>query len=655
MSNPRHLFILLGFLAQGLTWDSYLFLGSVTGLWCVAAGYLRGRVKTNLTTEAIALVVGCVLSVVLSRMTQRSAHFFLGDGLILLQAVRLTRELSKREKLTSLLIAAFHFGVLCTLAPNIRFLMLFGAAIFLFPGALKEVYHHSLDEEARKALSLRLVPSLRVALWLLLGSVFVFITFPRFTGTPLQLRDSMVDQGSLIDSILDPTRGGRANSQQILLQIEGDNIGYLRCFALTETDGVIWRALPKAPLLRLHVYEDREVANNPRFKHRRVFVKNAAFLGKMVPVDGMPVSLKRNFFDWPWVNKFSGALESRTMWTTGNNVYEYWIDPEQMPPRLQPDVRRRLLYHPPQSERLAKWLEETTVEGTNSYAKARLLESHLRKNFTYELGAPDLNRLAPVEDFIFNRKEGHCERFASSMALFLRMQGIPSRVVVGYVASTRNLFTGRLQARFRDAHSWTEGYFDGLGWVTFDATPGPPPGSSGAEFLDFLEALDFAWYSHVVSFNGFAQRDLVGRSIRLMGRMPPGIWSNLVYVCLAFLILALLVRAVPRSFNLSFFRRESASRKRARHYYEEMLQVLARRGLAKPPQQTPIEFLDELRVRAHASYHDAEIVTQTFCRGYYGEKTLSPEEQALARQALERVKHGKPGAFHATDLSAQRN
>jgi hypothetical protein len=124
MLNPRHLFILLGFLAQGLTWDSNLFLLIVTLLWCISVGLLRGRVKATLATEALALVFGCILSIALSRWMHRSAHFFLGDGLILLQLVRVTRELTKRERVTSLVIAAFHFGVLCTLAPNIRFLVL---------------------------------------------------------------------------------------------------------------------------------------------------------------------------------------------------------------------------------------------------------------------------------------------------------------------------------------------------------------------------------------------------------------------------------------------------------------------------------------------------------------------------------------------------
>jgi transglutaminase-like putative cysteine protease len=656
MSNPRHLFILLGFLAQGLTWDNYLLLAFVAVLWGLAAGPFAGRLKATLATEALALVFGCVLSILVTRLTGRSAHFFLGDGLILLQLVRMTRPLTRREKLTALIVASFHFAVLCTLAPNMRFVVLFLSAIFFFPGALKEVLAEGAIAPAqRRAFGIRLVPSLRVAFWLVLGSAFVFLTFPRFTGTPLQLREGFTDQGSIIDTILDPRRGGRANSMQVLMQIEGDNLGYMRAFALTETDGIVWRANTRHPLMRLPYYADSEVRDNPRYRHRRVFVKNSQFLGKMLPVDGRPVAIKRNFFEWPFENKFSGALECSSMWTTGNNIYEYWVDAQARPQDLQPDVRRHLLYHPPQSARLQQWLADASHLGTNDLQKARLLELNLRNQFTYKLGAPDLNRLAPVDDLIFNRKEGHCERFAAAMALFLRMQGIPSRVVVGYVAASRNIFTGRAQVRFRDAHSWTEGHFPGLGWVTFDATPGPPPGGGGSDIWDFMEAVDFAWYSHVVNFNGFAQKELMSRSVQLFGSISPGFWNGLVWVLLGVLVLALLARL--NLFRPAAWKRLPRQRKdqlRARHYYEEMLHALEKDGLAKAPQQTPFEFLELLRASAPHAYSDAATVTRHFCRSHYGEKTLAPEEQMQARLAVARLKQ-EAETRHASHSHAQRS
>lgn len=643
MKNPRHLFILLGLLAQGLTWDSYVMLGLIAALWVLALGRWQQQRRLHLGFEALALVLGCGASIFASRTLGQSSHFFLGDGLLLLQLVRLARPLACREKLTSLVIACFHFGVLCTLAPNIRFVVLFVAAILLLPGALKETFAESLHEyqsgSASRLGPFRYVPSMRVSLWLLLGSAFAFILFPRFTGTPLQMRESMLDQGSLLDSVLDPRKGGAANSQQVLLQIEGSSVGYLRCFALPEFDGLKWHADRSSPLVPLHFLSPAQVRDDKRFLHRKVFVKTAQFLGRVVPVDGRPVQMSQNFFSRPFQSRLSGAIEVHSMWTTGNNVYEYYIDTAARPEPLPESVRQQLTFCPPQSERLRRWLQETSGEGTNTLQAARLVELNLRKNFTYQLGAPELKRLAPVDDFVFEQKRGHCERFAAAMALFLRMQGVPSRVVVGYAGTTRNLFTGRLQIRFRDAHSWAEGYFDRVGWVTFDPTPGPPEGESGSDLLDMLEALDFAWYSHIVNFNGFAQREFFTGSARLLGQAPAALWSRLAWIC-AGLLLTYLVFRLARTARWKWpwaARALHESQAVARHQYDEMLRALATRGLVKPPQATPLEFLDQLRQGAVPAYSEAAVVTENFCKGFYGQLELTSQEQSETARALGRL------------------
>ena len=54
-------------------------------------------------------------------------------------------------------------------------------------------------------------------------------------------------------------------------------------------------------------------------------------------------------------------------------------------------------------------------------------------DYTYTLDQPRTNfNLDPVEDFVINVKEGHCERYASALVLMLRTQGIPARLIKGY-------------------------------------------------------------------------------------------------------------------------------------------------------------------------------------------------------------------------------
>jgi hypothetical protein len=224
-------------------------------------------------------------------------------------------------------------------------------------------------------------------------------------------------------------------------------------------------------------------------------------------------------------------------------------------------------------------------------------------------------------------------------------------VVVGYVAATRNVFSGRQQARFCDAHSWAEGYFDNIGWVTFDATPGPPPGGGGSDFWDMLEDLDFAWYSHVVNFNGFAQKDLAAHSIRILAYVPPRTWNVIALALLLVLAGSGAVRLLRgrRWTRRTRRRRSGEDEAAARHFYDVMLQALERRGLRKAAEQTPMEFLEQVKGRNVVESGEASLVTAAFCRSFYGEKRLAPEERARAEQAVRTIQQqARDGTDHVT-------
>jgi hypothetical protein len=79
-----------------------------------------------------------------------------------------------------------------------------------------------------------------------------------------------------------------------------------------------------------------------------------------------------------------------------------------------------------------------------------------------------------VEYFLFGDvREGYCDLFASAMALMARSQGIPARMATGYFPSSGETDAqGMYVVRESDAHAWAELYFEGVGWVPFDATEG---------------------------------------------------------------------------------------------------------------------------------------------------------------------------------------
>jgi transglutaminase-like putative cysteine protease len=109
-----------------------------------------------------------------------------------------------------------------------------------------------------------------------------------------------------------------------------------------------------------------------------------------------------------------------------------------------------------------------------TYDVAAAVQGYLRANYRYNETPP--RRTYPLPAFLFRDRIGYCQQFSGAMALLLRMDGIPSRVVGGFAPGHRS--GKHFEVTDFDAHSWVEVYFDGIGWVTFDPTPAAAPAIS---------------------------------------------------------------------------------------------------------------------------------------------------------------------------------
>jgi len=107
-----------------------------------------------------------------------------------------------------------------------------------------------------------------------------------------------------------------------------------------------------------------------------------------------------------------------------------------------------------------------------SYEVVRRIEAYLRRGFVYDERPPV--RPYPLAAFLLRDREGYCQQFSGAMTLLLRMNGIPARVAAGFQTGSRDGADGRWLVTARDAHSWVEVYFAGIGWVAFDPTPAAP-------------------------------------------------------------------------------------------------------------------------------------------------------------------------------------
>jgi len=288
----------------------------------------------------------------------------------------------------------------------------------------------------------------------------------------------------------------------------------------------------------------------------------------------------------------------------------------QLPEKLDPRIRQ-----------LA---QKITVTADNPYDKSVVLESYLRRNFGYTLNLAGKPGADPLAQFLFVTKAGHCEYFASAMAVMLRTLGIPSREVNGFLPGEFNDLAGDYIVRASDAHSWVEAYFPGSGWVTFDPTP-PSNASDDGIFSRlnlYLDWMQLTWNEWVINYD-FAHQLAMAKNVRqnsmdysdslrqwfrrTQERGMSGLteWQrrhsylSLVFpVALVFLLVVLRfdwIRSGIRWLALALQMRQPKALRNnpqlASRLYSEMLRILEKRGYTRAETQTPGEFAATLTLQ----------------------------------------------------------
>ena len=155
-------------------------------------------------------------------------------------------------------------------------------------------------------------------------------------------------------------------------------------------------------------------------------------------------------------------------------------------------------------ERISTLAKEYSYAAQNPYALALSIANSLNKDYSYT--TEGVGQLAdPISNFLFERRRGHCEYFATAMVLMMRTLGIPARPVNGFLGSQYNSYGDYYMVTEANAHTWVEVFFPEYGWVTFDPTP-PSLSESyfSAAFTDlglWLDSMKLQWYKWVVFYN----------------------------------------------------------------------------------------------------------------------------------------------------------
>jgi transglutaminase-like putative cysteine protease len=326
------------------------------------------------------------------------------------------------------------------------------------------------------------------------------------------------------------------------------------------------------------------------------------------------------------------------------------------------------------------------AQATSALEKVMALEDYLAfsNDFEYSLlpAVDHQNHLDPIEDFAANHRRGHCQYFASTLAIMLRTMGIPSRIVLGFRPSEYNDVGNFFAVRQRHAHAWVEAYLSpamiqeseislpewvshGI-WLRLDPTP-PGEGSNaggslrqGAGASQAYEAIEQFWEEGIMRFDSSRQPAMLGifassgngpvaSALRAMERFYLLLqnrnlatvnftseqwfsWPLVISLCLAAATALLLIRyrAPLAKFCvewLTWRRRQHSTdlQQVSLQFFRRAMVAFAKLGWQRPVHQTPQEFvlLIQAWMRARPEFcattpGDLQQLVETYYRLRYG-------------------------------------
>jgi transglutaminase-like putative cysteine protease len=284
-------------------------------------------------------------------------------------------------------------------------------------------------------------------------------------------------------------------------------------------------------------------------------------------------------------------------------IYPQWTRPYlQLPPALPKQVEDEA------------W--RVVGDSTNVYDAASNIEQYLRA-FKYSTRVP----VPPADKdwvsfLLFDSKEGYCDYYATAMMVMLRAVKIPARVASGYVTGEWDPATQSYLVSEKHAHTWTEVYFPGYGWINFEPSANRPapvrperPQVAMSEdeinrVLEGAESIDdFLDDEDLYDSGGFVP--LPAES----GGYPPGL--ILLFGLVTVLVVGSLVIAV-RWFRgipgLPLFART----------YARIVRLATWCGLGPQRSQTPYEYTRDLARVVPAAASPLTTIAETYVAGAYG-------------------------------------
>jgi protein-glutamine gamma-glutamyltransferase len=326
-------------------------------------------------------------------------------------------------------------------------------------------------------------------------------------------------------------------------------------------------------------------------------------------------------------------------------------------------------------ERINRLSEDLTRSQPSLYDKAHAIQTFLTRNYRYSLDAPLAGLDHPLEEFLFIRKTGYCEHYATAMVIMLRTVGIPARLVTGFLATEWNEYGSYYVVRQQDAHAWVEMHLPHSGWVMMDPTP-PSSEAVGNELSPWraleriIDSVKLQWNRFFVQYSAVDQLAVVreltagGKSAGhkaldsmatilspltgLLGMIPDLVLRDNIRPHSAILGLTVVVffillwLGLRRIAGARIDKKVTPEEHRIVDLYKQMIKRMADRGIKKPAGTTPLEFVHITRMRWSEANSAVASITELYCRARFGGMPLTDDEMQLAKVRLSQLTSLKP-------------
>lgn len=219
----------------------------------------------------------------------------------------------------------------------------------------------------------------------------------------------------------------------------------------------------------------------------------------------------------------------------------------------------------------------------NIDARATFIENYFKRNFGYEI--INYNKNTWLSEFLKNKK-GYCIHFATIVALLLRNEGIPARIVGGFLTDEWNEFGNYFVVKAKHAHTWVE-YYNGRSWKKLDPTPPRASKSGTFDILkSYVDYISYLWTTQVLEFSFTHQvklfTSLRNVSMRIFKRNLGGLLIALGGLVIAFLL-------------ISTFAKKSMQKEHiATKYFKKFEKILNKKGINLKSGSTVEEIIESL-------------------------------------------------------------